>query len=216
MKHNRGLKIGSYRTMFGHRFLFPLTFAVYLLLIPPERDVSIIGTICVLHVSYCLFLIIAEATRVSRTTFYTDGVQRSSWFYRKYYPWAEIEKVVWATDYLGETVYERMITEHFKKKQEGLFFISAKGKPLFSLRVPYTSKCTEIRNRLPRQVTIEKITERVTFWHSSWSDITPSWERNGLRKGLFKYGLLFLSVLWGIPSVIAFHYLNEYFFHLPQ
>lgn len=211
-----GEKVASYRSMFGHRFLYPCAILTLILMIRVESDPYSTGMAICLHVSFILFLLTAEAVRTSRTTFHTNGVERSSWFRSKFYPWESLSKVVYATNYLSGSNYERMYADRIKGGYDGLFFIDAQAKPLFVMRNPRIWRLSEKIQHIPASVKVEKIDERVTFWTYTWHDISPESEQPNVWRSLKTTSLYCLVAIWFLPNIVIWHYLNDWLFHIPM
>lgn len=208
--------IASYRSIFGHRFLYPFVLLALVLMIWNDRRPYAIGNAVYLHFNFCAFMLAVEAFRKSRVTFYSNGIKQSSWFRSKFYTWDTFGKVIWTTNYLGGSKYERRYASHMKTKIEGLFFINTSGVPVLSVRNPSFYKCEKKIAHLPNDLPVEKTDERITYWSPIWDDITPRDEYPSLRKDAMKYIISILAGLSIIPNAISFWYINEYFLALPR
>lgn len=214
-KSAHGKKVASYRSMLGHRFLYPCSLIFTFFMIRYDPTPYWIGMTLCGHFTFILYMLAIEAIRVSRTTFYTNGVKRSSWFRSKFYAWASLSKVVYATNYLGGSNHERMHADRIKGAYDGLFFIDAQDKPLFVMRNPQVWRLSEKIQHIPESVKVEKIDERVTFWTHIWHDISPESEYPSVWRGIWKTSLYCLVAIWVLPNAIIWHYLNEWLFHFP-
>lgn len=164
---------------------------------------------------YYLWILAWESLRPSRTIVHENGITRSSWFRGTFYPWESIQKVVWAKKYVEAYAYRDRVPNSLLPAFPGLFFIDVDNIPRFTARLPWLYEYDKILEHIPNTVTIEEHDKRIGYYNPLWSDITPIWQQRSIRQMATEFCVIAAVPIAAVTHVPFFHYLNEYFLHLP-
>lgn len=211
-----GLPVARFRALGGTRLMIALNITMIIIFFLCSSSHYHRCHVFLLFLTYGSWICAWEVFRMSRTTVYENGITRSSLLFGTFYPWESISKVVWATNYLGRGIAERKYGTRFNLKQEGLFFLDINNVPRFSARSNFIPKYRDILAVMPTTLTVEKNESRLNDWVPLWDDITPYWQRHPFIQAVLEFLVIVAITVAPIVNFIVFHYLNEYFFHLPQ
>lgn len=170
-------------------------------------------TLCL---GYYLWILAWESLRPSRTIVHKNGITRTSWFRGTFYPWESIQKIVWAKKYVEASSTQAYVSNSILPAHPGFFFIDINDKPRISVRFPWVYRYDRVLKHIPDTVTIEEYEQRLDDYNCFWYDITPFWQQRSIRQINIEFCVTAAVPIATFTHFPFFHYLNEFFLHIPK